>query len=273
MKKQLLTLGLMLAVCGAYAQGTRVEALTGLNNKSFYTIKSQDRGYLYYDSNNPDYVTSTTSGKPNNGITNDTPTNEATATTEQFAFLRGDYTAAGNAYVLGKGDNGVGLYRPESNKNADGTAGSGYFKNNAGRAYLNVEGVAAPSLVFSFGGVETAIGAVREQSANTTAIYDLSGRRPSAGGQRPGHERVHHQHRLGRQPVRPRGTRPLGHRVVTPLAVNNKCEEQLSGRMAAFLFLGGIIGGVGHLGPNRTFRTSLTLSEGSDLSDVGPISV
>ena len=80
-------------------------------NTASYTIKSISRGYLYYDSNNGDYVTSSS----HTTLVNATPTG---AENELFAFLRTDRTAAGECYmysVVAKkfvtytGSNGVAL--------------------------------------------------------------------------------------------------------------------------------------------------------------------
>ena len=60
-----------------------------------YTIKSVNRGFLYYDSNNADYVTSSS----HTNLVDATPTG---AENEQFAFLRGAETAEGQYYLYSK---------------------------------------------------------------------------------------------------------------------------------------------------------------------------
>lgn len=88
---------MLLATTGAWAQ-TAITAVSDLNNTSFYTIKSVNRGYLYYDATHPDNVTSSS----HTNIVDATPTNEEGTTTEQFAFLHGDYTPAGQYYLYNR---------------------------------------------------------------------------------------------------------------------------------------------------------------------------
>ena len=80
-------------------------------NTSAYTVKSVDRGFLYYDANNAGSVTSSS----HTNITNATPTGAAN---EQFAFLRTDntianqyymYSIAAEQFVTYTGNNGVKL--------------------------------------------------------------------------------------------------------------------------------------------------------------------
>ena len=92
-----------------------------------------------------------------------------------------DTYVAGPAYVLANGGNGVGLYKAELNKGANGEAGETHFLNNAGKAYLPVEDDAeARFLVFDFGGNETAIEGVEAETATDAVVYDLAGRRVKA---------------------------------------------------------------------------------------------
>ena len=93
-----------------------------------------------------------------------------------------DTYVAGPAYVLANGANGVGLYKAELNKDANGATGTTHFKNNAGKAYLPAS--AAPSaarfLVFSFGDdMETGITETENGNVKTEndEVYDLAGRR------------------------------------------------------------------------------------------------
>jgi hypothetical protein len=91
-----------------------------------------------------------------------------------------DTYVAGPAYVLADGGNGVGLYKAELNKDANGEAGETHFLNNAGKAYLPVEDDAeARFLVFDFG-TETAIESVEAEAATDAIVYDLAGRRVKA---------------------------------------------------------------------------------------------
>ncbi len=90
MKKFTLILSLMVAmVTTAMAQITP--------NTSAYTIKSVNRGYLYYDANNAGSVTSSSHGS---SIVDATPTG---ATNEQFAFLRTENTAENQYYLYSIG--------------------------------------------------------------------------------------------------------------------------------------------------------------------------
>ena len=92
MKKILLMLALMLPCLGAWAQ---ISSLSDLNNTTTYTIKCVNRGFLYYDSNNAGYVTSSS----HTSLVDATPTG---AENEQFAFLRTDNTTEGQYYLYSK---------------------------------------------------------------------------------------------------------------------------------------------------------------------------
>lgn len=83
-------------------------------------------------------------------------------------------------YVLSNVEGNVGFYAVLYNKASDGTTGTGYFQNNANKAYLKVSGSDARVLTFDFdGNAETGINAVEieEAAPANAAIYDLSGRR------------------------------------------------------------------------------------------------
>ncbi|MBR3906550.1 MAG: hypothetical protein IKJ61_00440 [Bacteroidaceae bacterium] len=88
MRKFTLLIASLFITVGAMAQVTV--------NTSAYTVKSVDRGYLYYDSNNAGSVTSSS----HTTLTNATPTG---ATNEQFAFLRTENTAANQYYMYSIG--------------------------------------------------------------------------------------------------------------------------------------------------------------------------
>jgi hypothetical protein len=93
-----------------------------------------------------------------------------------------DTYVQGSAYVLANGANGVGLYKAELNKGANGESGTTHFKNNAGKAYLPVpeEPADACFLVFNFGDdVETGITETENENVKTenAEVYDLAGRR------------------------------------------------------------------------------------------------
>ncbi len=92
MKKILLMLALMLPCLGAWAQ---ISSLSDLNNTTTYTIKCVNRGFLYYDSDNAGYVTSSS----HTSLVDATPTG---AENEQFAFLRTDNTTEGQYYLYSK---------------------------------------------------------------------------------------------------------------------------------------------------------------------------
>lgn len=85
-------LALMLPCLGAWAQ---ISSLSDLNNTTTYTIKSVDRGFLYYDDVNAGYVTSSFYKNQ----TDATPTGEEK---EQFAFLRTTNTTENQYYLYSK---------------------------------------------------------------------------------------------------------------------------------------------------------------------------
>ena len=80
----------------------------------------------------------------------------------------------GDAYVLANGTDGLGFYKAELNKNAEGAEGKTQFLNNANKAYLPVAASSARFLGFDFG-TETGIGEVETEVENAV-IYDLAGR-------------------------------------------------------------------------------------------------
>ena len=105
----------------------------------------------------------------------------AGATASVTSLLSGSATdtyVEGTAYVLANGTQGVGLYKAELNKAANGAEGTTHFKNNANKAYLVLPAQAGAPAMFSLGrgegttGVETAV-----SGEQTVVIYDLSGRR------------------------------------------------------------------------------------------------
>ena len=106
--------------------------------------------------------------------TSDWTGNKLTGTNED-AYVPGD------AYVLAKDGDNVGLYKAKLNKDANGNDGDSYFKNNANKAYLPAsELTSARFLTFNFDdNAETGINAVEieEAAPANAAIYDLSGRR------------------------------------------------------------------------------------------------
>ena len=126
MKKILLSLFAVLMTVGAWAQ---ITSLSDLANTSSYTIKCVNRGFLYYDSTNGDYVTSSS----HTDLVDATPTGAAN---ELFAFLRTNKTAEGNYYLFSKSANkfvtykgtGVALELTDDPKHAWTVAASdGYF--------------------------------------------------------------------------------------------------------------------------------------------------
>ncbi|MBR4065578.1 MAG: hypothetical protein IKJ97_02385 [Bacteroidaceae bacterium] len=88
MRKFTLLIASLFITIGAMAQITA--------NTSAYTVKSVNRGFLYYDANNAGSVTSSS----HTSITDATPTG---LTNEQFAFLRTSNTAADQYYMYSIG--------------------------------------------------------------------------------------------------------------------------------------------------------------------------
>ena len=88
-----------------------------------------------------------------------------------------DSYIAGDAYVLAKGANGIGLYGAILNKDAEGNDGNTHFKNNANKAYLPIasDAIMSASLRFDFDGT-TGIEEVEIRNEKEE-IYDLTGRR------------------------------------------------------------------------------------------------
>ena len=87
-----------------------------------------------------------------------------------------DRYVAADAYVLGIVDEEVGLYTATKNQLSN-TA----FKNNANKAYLpKTTGMNAASYSFRFGEGTTGIDEITENREQSTAIYDLTGRRVEA---------------------------------------------------------------------------------------------
>lgn len=96
-------------------------------------------------------------------------------------MLRGTATntyVEGSAYVLSMQDGIVGFYKAMLNKDANGNAGNTHFLNNAGKAYLPMDGHNVRCLVFDFG---TETGIIETENGNVktenSAVYDLAGRR------------------------------------------------------------------------------------------------
>ena len=98
-------------------------------------------------------------------------------------LLRGsvsDEYVQGAAYVLGNKE-GVGLYKALLNKNATGGDGDTHFKNNANKAYLPASALTALQNTVAFYGFDwegtTGIEQITDNREQSTAIYDLTGRR------------------------------------------------------------------------------------------------
>ena len=84
---------LLLSLLGVTAQA-QITDVSQITNGKTYTIKSVDRGFIFYDAaTSTDYLRSSSI---NNTTVNATPTGEPN---EQFAFLRGDNTPAGQYYL------------------------------------------------------------------------------------------------------------------------------------------------------------------------------
>ena len=91
-----------------------------------------------------------------------------------------DTYVLGSAYVLAYGEKGVGFYKAELNKNAEGSEGTTHFKNNAGKAYLVLPAAENSAAYYGFDwagttGVEDVV-----VENEVKAIYDLTGRRVEA---------------------------------------------------------------------------------------------
>ena len=83
----------------------------------------------------------------------------------------------GDAYVLANGTDGLGFYKADLNKNAEGAVGETHFLNNANKAYLPASAVSAGARFLGFDfGTETGIGEV-ETEVESAVIFDLAGRR------------------------------------------------------------------------------------------------
>ena len=84
---------LLLSLLGVTAQA-QITDVSQITNGKTYTIKSVDRGFIFYDAaTSPDYLRSSSI---NNTTVNATPTGEPN---QQFAFLRGENTPAGQYYL------------------------------------------------------------------------------------------------------------------------------------------------------------------------------
>ena len=86
----------------------------------------------------------------------------------------------GKAYVLANGEEGVGLYVAELNKDAEGNDGETHFLNNAGKAYMVLPAAEATAAFYGFdwNGTTGIENVVTENGAK--AIFDLTGRRVEA---------------------------------------------------------------------------------------------
>ena len=88
----------------------------------------------------------------------------------------------GTAYVLANhSEAGIGFYKAELNKDAEGNEGTTHFLNNAGKAYFVLP---AASETVAFYGLDwdgtTGIGEVKGENGEVKTIYDLTGRRVEA---------------------------------------------------------------------------------------------
>ena len=87
---------LLLGLMGVTASA-QITSTSAINNTKTFTIKSVNRGFIYYDgANSTDYLYSSS----HTAITNATPTG---TTNEQFALLRGESTPAGYYYLYSIG--------------------------------------------------------------------------------------------------------------------------------------------------------------------------
>ena len=106
--------------------------------------------------------------------TEDAATTDVTANKLEGSIA--DRYVVADAYVLGIDNEEVGLYTATKNQLSN-TA----FKNNANKAYLpKTTGMNAVSYSFRFGEGTTGIDQITENREQSTAIYDLTGRRVEA---------------------------------------------------------------------------------------------
>ena len=93
-----------------------------------------------------------------------------------------DTYVEGTAYVLANHkEDGVGFYKAELNKDAEGNEGTTHFLNNAGKAYM-VLPTASETVAFyslDWDGT-TGIDEVKGENGNVKTIYDLTGRKVEA---------------------------------------------------------------------------------------------
>ena len=85
----------------------------------------------------------------------------------------------GAAYVLANGDNGVGFYAAELNKDAEGNEGTTHFLNNAGKAYFVLPAAENAVAFYGFDWAGTT-GIENVEVENANVIYDLTGRKVNA---------------------------------------------------------------------------------------------
>ena len=85
----------------------------------------------------------------------------------------------GAAYVLANGDNGVGFYAAELNKDAEGAEGTTHFLNNAGKAYFVLPATSEAVAFYGFDWAGTT-GIENVEVENANVIYDLTGRKVNA---------------------------------------------------------------------------------------------
>ncbi len=110
------------------------------------------------------------------------------ATAVSGNLLKGTFTSMnieGEAYVLSNPDEGVGLYKTEMTEIqlSNVTGKKSLFLNNANKAYLPASAVPAAAQAsngFRFGEGTTGIDEITDNRVQSTAIYDLTGRRVEA---------------------------------------------------------------------------------------------
>lgn len=103
---------LLLMIGVTSAAQTTISSMSDFNNNTTYTIKSVNRGFLFYDAS----ISSTNIASSSRTSTvNESPTGNIDATGEQFAFLRTNNTPAGKCYLYSVGA-GKFVCRGTSNK-------------------------------------------------------------------------------------------------------------------------------------------------------------
>ncbi len=90
---------LLTLFCAVGASAQQITQLTNISNDKCYTIKSQGRGYLYYDGTNQNKMASSSSNVATGNLGTENVTPDPDDANHQIAILRGNLTAP-NIYYL-----------------------------------------------------------------------------------------------------------------------------------------------------------------------------